>query len=149
MNLKDLAEELERGGVRRDSYSLDGGHQNDTLCVDRRGDLWVVYYSERGREWDLQTFTSESAACAELRTRLFDVANTGRASAYGEYSLLLASDIRHRDGIGLELYRGNELVAEVFRNDDPAWVHVRMFEQSVPFETMRWFMEMAAARLGL
>jgi hypothetical protein len=61
-------------GIARDAYTLDGGHQSETLVLDRRGPFWVVYYSERGFEHDLTSFGHESDALGHIRARLEAIA---------------------------------------------------------------------------
>jgi hypothetical protein len=49
---------------RPDSYSLEGGDQDNTLCIEAlRGGGWIVYYTERGSRFDMREFNEESAAC--------------------------------------------------------------------------------------
>ena len=51
-------------------YSLEGGIQNDRLCLSSENGIWSVYYTERGVIFDEQRFMSESDACEELLRRL-------------------------------------------------------------------------------
>ena len=63
MNKNTLLEELENKGIRKDSYSLNGGLPNEANCLNQNDGIWEVYYSERGIKSGLKTFTSESDAC--------------------------------------------------------------------------------------
>ncbi len=65
-----LVELLDRAGVPNDSYHLFGAHLNDAVVIDHRPQGWVVFYSERGAESDLQLHHSEDAACRDLLRRL-------------------------------------------------------------------------------
>lgn len=67
---EQLQQQLIEERVAPDSYSLTGGHPSERYVIDRRGESWVVYYSERGEESGLATFSTESEACKELLTRL-------------------------------------------------------------------------------
>jgi hypothetical protein len=66
MNREELLGILRSEGIRDDSYSLDGGLRDDTLTLDRVGEKWIVYYSERGKRWDERSFTDEDSACRYL-----------------------------------------------------------------------------------
>lgn len=59
---------LESRGVRRDAYSLSGGHPSECYVIDEResGYQWVVYYSERGHDTGLESFANEDLACRHL-----------------------------------------------------------------------------------
>jgi hypothetical protein len=63
MNKNTLLEELENKGIRKDSYSLNGGLPNEAYCLNQNDGIWEVYYSERGIKSGLKAFTSESDAC--------------------------------------------------------------------------------------
>ncbi len=64
MNTAQLHRILVEAGFRPGSYSLDGGDQNDTLCIQAlSGGRLVVYYTERGSRFDTHKFDDESAAC--------------------------------------------------------------------------------------
>ena len=65
MNRSELAEELERRGVRPDAYSLNGA-ANEAYVLDRSDLGWLVYYSERGLRRGERRFIAESAACSHL-----------------------------------------------------------------------------------
>jgi hypothetical protein len=69
MNRSDLAAELERLGVRLDSYSLSGD-ANEAYILDRTSFGWLVYYSERGIRREESRFLTESAACSFLLKRI-------------------------------------------------------------------------------
>lgn len=65
------------------------------------------------------------------------------------YTLLLASDVSDRDGLGLELYSpAGLLLAEVFRDDDNGAQRFHNFEplQIAP-EILSWFLGQAAEKL--
>lgn len=70
MSREALADHLDTLGVRQDTYSLFGGHQNDAMVMDRRPEGWVVFYSERGGEHSLTVHHDEASARADLLVRL-------------------------------------------------------------------------------
>lgn len=65
-----LAQLLPAKGFRRNVYSLFGAHAQDAFVVDHRGDRWVVFYTERGAEFDVSEHESEDSACRDLLDRL-------------------------------------------------------------------------------
>jgi hypothetical protein len=69
MNIEQLKCELERLGVPRRVYSLNGG-KDERLCIECRDGEWVVFFVERGQERTLKQFVSESDACAFMLTEL-------------------------------------------------------------------------------
>ena len=44
--------------------------------------------------------------------------------------VIIASDVATRDGIGVEIYRDNELVVEIFRDDTEKTRTVTVFKES-------------------
>lgn len=63
MELKELKDKLAIYSVPENSYCLTGGLPNEAYCIKHEVDSWQVYYSERGRRSELQTFRNEQAAC--------------------------------------------------------------------------------------
>ena len=76
LTLKTLGNVLESQGIRPDAYCLTGGSPNESYCIDRDGDDWLVYYSERGLRSDLRRFGTESDACSHLQALLRGDATT-------------------------------------------------------------------------
>lgn len=70
MNKQELKKRLEDEKVRNDFYSLDGGLQDNTHCLDNYGGIWRVYYSERGKMWSEKIFLNEDDACNCLFERI-------------------------------------------------------------------------------
>lgn len=46
----------------------------------------------------------------------------------------VASDVNPRDGIGVEIYRDNRLVIEIFRDDAGKTKTVTLFERDIPLD---------------
>lgn len=65
------------------------------------------------------------------------------------YTLLLASDVSDRDGLGLELYSPDGLLlAEIFRDDDNGDRRFHNFEPlHLDPEILSWFLGQAAEKL--
>jgi hypothetical protein len=49
---------------------------------------------------------------------------------------IIASDVRQRDGIGVEIYRDNRLVVEIFRDDTMKTRTVTIFKETIPLELL-------------
>ncbi len=48
----------------------------------------------------------------------------------------IASDTNQRDGIGIEVYRNNEMIVEIFR-DDTEWTRtITVYKENIPLELM-------------
>jgi hypothetical protein len=50
--------------------------------------------------------------------------------------VVVASDVSLRDGIGVEIYRDNELIVEIFRDDTEKSRTIKVFKESIPLELM-------------
>ena len=50
--------------------------------------------------------------------------------------VVVASDVNPRDGIGVEIYRDDELVVEIFRDDRDRTRTVSVFKESISLELM-------------
>tara|TARA_R110002049_G_scaffold91381_1_gene227821 strand:+ start:8554 stop:8793 length:240 start_codon:yes stop_codon:yes gene_type:complete len=50
--------------------------------------------------------------------------------------VIIASDVNERDGIGVEIYRNNELIAEIFRDDTEKTRTIRIFKENISLELM-------------
>ncbi|MDH5178062.1 MAG: hypothetical protein OEZ39_16280 [Gammaproteobacteria bacterium] len=50
--------------------------------------------------------------------------------------VVIASDVNPRDGIGVEIYRNDELVIEIFRDDTERTRTVTIFKDNVSLEQM-------------
>lgn len=49
--------------------------------------------------------------------------------------VIVASDVQ-RDGIGIEVYRNNELVLEIFRSDANKTRTINTFKENIPLDLM-------------
>lgn len=63
MTKNDLREMLIDCNIPKDTYSLDGGLPNEAYCLNQNGELWEVYYSERGQKSGMEIFETETEAC--------------------------------------------------------------------------------------
>ncbi|WP_321281155.1 hypothetical protein [Marinifilum fragile] len=50
--------------------------------------------------------------------------------------VIVASDVGDRDGIGVEIYREDKLVIEIFRDDTKRNRTVTLFQKDIPLELM-------------
>jgi hypothetical protein len=52
-------------------YNLDEeGETDQRVCLEKDGNEWLVYYSERGKRFYLESFDNEEKACKEVLKRL-------------------------------------------------------------------------------
>ena len=66
-----------------------------------------------------------------------------------EYTFFTASHVtKGHDGLGLECWRGSDMVFEIFRNDETLRLEVTLFEQDVPLELLEYAIQTARANLG-
>lgn len=49
----------------------------------------------------------------------------------------IASDVNQRDGIGIEVYRNNEMVLEIFRDDTKKTRTVTVYKKDIPLELIQ------------
>jgi hypothetical protein len=57
------------------------------------------------------------------------------------YSIVRASDVSNRDGIGVEISRDGKIVCEIFRDDTDRTRTVWLAEQVVPLEELEGFIQ--------
>ncbi|WP_458626429.1 hypothetical protein [Winogradskyella sp. PC D3.3] len=50
--------------------------------------------------------------------------------------VIIASDVNERDGIGVEIYRNDESIAEIFRDDTDKTRTIRVFKENISLELM-------------
>jgi hypothetical protein len=50
--------------------------------------------------------------------------------------VIIASDVNERDGIGVEIYRNDELIAEIFRDDTEKTRTIQIFKENISLELM-------------
>lgn len=52
-------------------YNLDNvGEIDQKVCLEFDGESWIVYYSERGKMFDLVKYQTEDEACRDILSRL-------------------------------------------------------------------------------
>lgn len=56
--------------------------------------------------------------------------------------VVVASDVNPRDGIGIELYEGDDLMVEIFRDDTERTRTVTIFQENVSLERMERAIEL-------
>lgn len=66
-----------------------------------------------------------------------------------EYKFFTASSVKKgHDGLGIECWRGNDMVFEIFRNDETLRFEVTLFAQDVPLELLEYAIPTARESLG-
>jgi len=63
---EELRQSLINANIPDDLYNLNGGLPNEAFCLNKEGDVWEVYYSERGVKSQKKEFDSEDEACNYL-----------------------------------------------------------------------------------
>jgi len=58
-----------------------------------------------------------------------------------DYRVIISSDVRDRDGIGVEIYRGDTLLVEIFRDDTRRTREVGVFAGPITLEEMEGFIQ--------
>lgn len=67
----ELLEFLDRKKIPAESYSFSKD-KNDAFCIEKVGDEWLVYYSERGAKNELGWAKSEGQALNLLKLFLLE-----------------------------------------------------------------------------
>ena len=70
MNRTGLQALLDAERVRANSYSIDGGVQDESMVLEEGTTGWIVYYAERGLRSGERLFATEEDACDFLARRL-------------------------------------------------------------------------------
>lgn len=66
-----------------------------------------------------------------------------------EYAFCRASSVTEgHDGLGLECSRGDQIIFEIFRNDETLKFEVTLFERDVPLELLEYAVLAARNLLG-
>jgi hypothetical protein len=50
--------------------------------------------------------------------------------------VIIASDVNKRNGIGVEIYKGKEIIAEIFRDDTERSRTITVFQKEIGLEIM-------------
>jgi hypothetical protein len=61
--------------------------------------------------------------------------------ARNKYRVVVASDVNPRDGIGVEIYQGDELLIEIFRDDTERTREITMYRDAFSLEEMEGFIQ--------
>ena len=61
--------------------------------------------------------------------------------------VVVASDVSSRDGIGVELYLGKELLMEVFRDDGKKAREVTLYRKVLPLEIVEYGISLFNSRI--
>jgi hypothetical protein len=61
--------------------------------------------------------------------------------ARNKYQVIVASDVNPRDGIGVEIYEGDELLIEIFRDDTERTRVITTYREAFSLEEMEGFIQ--------
>ena len=64
-----------------------------------------------------------------------------------DFSYSLASDVHLRDGLGLQLWKGDEQCGEVFRSDEHRTMTINLWTKDLPLEVVERLIADAKDRL--
>jgi hypothetical protein len=53
---------------------------------------------------------------------------------FKDYEIIIATDVNKRDGIGVEIYKNEKLLIEIFRDDIDKSCTVSCYEKDLPLE---------------
>ena len=70
MNLIELKKQLDDLGVNENSYSLGENFEDEQYCLEKTGEKWHYYYSERGEKTGERVFDCEDDACEFMHSIL-------------------------------------------------------------------------------
>jgi hypothetical protein len=70
MNVHELLTRLMQENIPENCYSLEGGLPNDKFVLNNKGTYWEVYYTERGKIYELTMFQTEEEACKDIYLRI-------------------------------------------------------------------------------
>ena len=137
MIASEVCEKLLAEGCTKSSFSIHSS-QHDALCLAKRGDIWVIYYSERGQDYSPEfESTSEEDACQFFYKLVMEqqhwhivgfFKNEGEAKALeAKLKLIGVESIRndipaykHRDDpryrvfvVGKDIFRVKELLGDI------------------------------------
>lgn len=63
MNKNELKSYLQKNKIPEYLYSLEGGMDEDKICLAEVHGIWIVYRVEKGKMWNEHKFDSEEIAC--------------------------------------------------------------------------------------
>ncbi len=66
MDLAELRSALAAEGIDPRSYSVGNERSDETYVLERNGNVWDVYYFERGLRSGLRSFDTEQQAARQL-----------------------------------------------------------------------------------
>ena len=66
MNRRTVRDLLDKEGIDRLAYDLDGRADDDTYVLESSGSGWTVFFSERGLRTTERRFDTEDEACGHL-----------------------------------------------------------------------------------
>lgn len=61
--------------------------------------------------------------------------------AHNKYRVVIASDVNTRDGIGVEIYQGDELLIEIFRDDTARTREITTYRDVFSLKEMEGFIQ--------
>lgn len=59
-----------------------------------------------------------------------------------DLKIQIASDVNERDGIGIEIYKGDKLLIEIFRDDTELTKTITLYDNTISLEIMEYAIEL-------
>ena len=59
-----------------------------------------------------------------------------------DLKIQIASDVNERDGIGIEVYKGDKLMMEIFRDDTELIKTITLYDKTISLEIMEYAIEL-------
>ena len=69
MNGKELKAYFEEHLVPRKFYKIGGKH-NNRICMEKAGDGWDVFFSEKKKKIGVMHFSDEASACRSMKNEV-------------------------------------------------------------------------------
>lgn len=131
MRISDLPARLAAMGIGTDLYSIGVGREN-SICIERSGGSWVVYYQERGQWNNVLTFSDEDEVCKYVIGSFEEMLESRRAEGWPVDDLArdrVSVEDRIRSlGVGTAHYRIGEVAdnAWCLVEEGGSWLVIRM-----------------------
>ena len=78
MTVSQLKDIFEKNGVPSNYYSFDSRFGSDTYVLEHQSSGWLLFYTERGSNFEEQRFNNEDAACRAMFVKVQDMVKAGQ-----------------------------------------------------------------------
>lgn len=74
MDKAEIIDFFKKNNIPKNSYSIDEVN-NETLCLIKENEKWIIFYSEKGGRTDPEYFDDEESACNAFLFEVQDMLN--------------------------------------------------------------------------